>query len=90
MVRECSSGLVRKLTRAFPDLMRAWYLDLVQSQDANQRRFVSESLRPVVENKWFHKEPDYALGIIKHLFQESAPYPRTSVGNNLSDRLADS
>jgi len=87
IVRECSSGLVRKLTRAFPDLMRAWYLDLVQSEDPNQRRFVSESLRPVVENKWFQKDPEYALGIIQHLFQESAPYPRTSVGNNLSDWL---
>ena len=48
---------------------------------------MSESLRPVVENKWFHKNPDYALGIIRHLFQESAPYPRTSVGNSLSDWL---
>ena len=46
---------------------------------------MSESLRPVVENRWFHKQPDYALGVIRHLFQESDPYPRTSVGNNLSD-----
>jgi 3-methyladenine DNA glycosylase AlkC len=27
------------------------------------------------------------LGIIRHLFFESDPYPRTSVGNNLSDWL---
>jgi 3-methyladenine DNA glycosylase AlkC len=87
IVRECSSGLVRKLTRAFPDLMRAWYLDLVQSEDPNQRRFVSESLRPVVENKWFQKDPEYALGIIQNLYYESDPYPRTSVGNSLSDWL---
>jgi len=87
IVRECSSGLVRKLTKAFPDEMRTWYLKLVQSQDPNQRRFVSESLRPVVENKWFKKEPEYPLGIIKHLFFESTPYPRTSVGNSLSDWL---
>jgi 3-methyladenine DNA glycosylase AlkC len=46
---------------------------------------VSESLRPVVENRWFHKNPEYALGIIQYLYTESAPYPRTSVGNNLSD-----
>ena len=58
---------------------------MVRSEDPNQRRFVSESLRPVVENRWFHKEPEYALGVIKHLFKESAPYPRTSVGNSLSD-----
>jgi len=58
---------------------------MVKSQDPNQRRFVSESLRPVVENRWFHKKPEYALGVIKHLFKESALYPRTSVGNSLSD-----
>jgi 3-methyladenine DNA glycosylase AlkC len=85
IVRECASGLVRKLTKAFPKEVRAWYLALVKSPDPNLRRFVSESLRPVVENRWFHKDPDYALGVIRHLFQESAPYPRTSVGNNLSD-----
>ena len=87
IVRECSSGLVRKLVKAYPEEMRSWYLEMVQSDDPNQRRFVSESLRPVVENKWFKNDPDYALGIIKHLFFESDPYPRTSVGNSLSDWL---
>jgi hypothetical protein len=85
IVRECASGLVRKLTKAFPKEVRAWYFDLVKSPDPNLRRFVSESLRPVVENRWFHTKPDYALGVIRHLFQEGSPYPRTSVGNNLSD-----
>jgi len=85
IARECASGLVRKLTRAFPGQIRSWYLELVKSDDPNQRRFVSESLRPVVENRWFHKDPEYALGIISHLFKEAEPYPRTSVGNNLSD-----
>ena len=85
IVRECSSGLVRKLIKAYPEESKIWYLGLVKSPDPNQRRFVSESLRPVVENRWFHKEPNYALGVIKHLFRESAPYPRSSVGNNLSD-----
>ena len=85
IVRECASGLVRKLIQTFPEESRIWYLELVESPDPNQRRFVSESLRPVVENRWFHKEPEYALGVIRHLFKESDPYPRTSVGNNLSD-----
>ena len=85
IVRECASGLVRKVIKAFPRESRSWYLDLVKSPNPNQRRFVSESLRPVVENRWFHKQPAYALDILQHLFQESAPYPRTSVGNNLSD-----
>ena len=85
IVRECSSGFVRKTIKEYPDQIRRWYLEMVKSEDPNQRRFVSESLRPVVENRWFHKDPEYALDIIKHLFQEQAPYPRTSVGNNLSD-----
>ena len=85
IVRECASGLVRKLIKAFPEKTRDWYLKLVLSPDPNQRRFVSESLRPVVENRWFHNDPEYPLGIIKSLFKEAIPYPRTSVGNNISD-----
>ncbi|MCJ7735502.1 MAG: hypothetical protein MUP11_13265 [Anaerolineales bacterium] len=85
IVRECASGLVRKLTKKYPQEMREWYLVMVRSADPNQRRFVSESLRPVVENRWFHKDSEYSLGVIRHLFKEPAPYPRTSVGNNLSD-----
>lgn len=85
IVRECASGLFRKLIKAYPEEIRTWYLELVHSPDPNHRRFISESLRPVVENRWFHKEPEYALGVIRHLFQEEAPYPRTSLGNNLSD-----
>jgi 3-methyladenine DNA glycosylase AlkC len=85
IVRECASGLIRKLVKRYPDQIQGWYLKMVHSPNPNQRRFVSESLRPVVENRWFHKQPDYALGIIKYLYKESAPYPRTSVGNSLSD-----
>jgi hypothetical protein len=57
------------------------------SPHPNLRHFVSESLRPVVENRWFHKTPNYALEIIEHLFLETAPFPPTSVGNNLSGRM---
>ena len=85
IVRECSSGFIRKLVKEYPDQIRSWYLEMVRSKDPKQRRFVSESLRPVVENRWFHKEPEYALGVIRHLFQDASPYPRTSVGNSLSD-----
>ena len=85
IVRECASGLIRGLLKSFPDEMSHWYLQLVKSDDPNLRRFASESLRPVAENRWMHKQPDYALSIIQHLYQEEAPYPRTSVGNSLSD-----
>jgi 3-methyladenine DNA glycosylase AlkC len=49
------------------------------------RRFVSETLRPVADNRWLQKEPGTSLEILRHLFREAHPYPRTSVGNNLSD-----
>lgn len=84
-MREFAAGWVSKLTEKFPDKMKKEYLELVKSKDPNLRRFVSESLRPVKENKWFHKKPEYPFSIIKHLFKEPKPYPRTSVGNNLSD-----
>jgi 3-methyladenine DNA glycosylase AlkC len=85
IVRECASGLIKKLIKAFPEEMKKWYLALVKSKDPLKRRFGSESLRPVAENRWIHKQPEYALSIIKHLFRESDPYPRTSIGNSLSD-----
>jgi 3-methyladenine DNA glycosylase AlkC len=84
-MREFAAGWVLKLIEKFPEKIKKEYLKLVKSKDSNLRRFVPESLRPVKENKWFHKKPEYPFSIIKHLFNESKPYPRTSVGNNLSD-----
>ena len=84
-VRESAAGLIRQLVKHYPEPFHEWYLQLVKSQNPYTRRFVSESLRPVVENKWFLKNPDYPLSILKFLFNETHPYPRTSVGNNLSD-----
>lgn len=59
--------------------------ELAQSSQPNQRRFSSETLRPVVENHWLQKEPQISLSVLRRLFHERHPYPRTSVGNNLSD-----
>ncbi len=85
MLREFAQGLVRRIIHGHPALMKARYLTLISSRDPNLRRYVSESLRPVAENRRFQKDPDYPLSILRGLFLESAPYPRTSVGNNLSD-----
>ena len=30
-------------------------------------------------------ESEYSLGVLRLMFREAHPYPRTSVGNNLSD-----
>ena len=65
--------------------MKEYLLKLVKSEDANIRRFVAETLRPVQENRWFYRNPDYPLSILRYMFKESSPYPRTSVGNNLGD-----
>ena len=55
------------------------------SPDPNLRRFASETLRPVCENRWLYGEPEYSLSILRKLFREKHRYPRSSVGNNLSD-----
>ena len=84
-VRELAQMFFRKLIAKHPDRMQRYLLHLVKSKDANIRRFVAETLRPVQENRWFYRNPDYPLAILRKMFRESAPYPRTSVGNNLSD-----
>ena len=84
-VREFAQMFFRKLIRKWPDQMKEYLLQLASSEDPRIRRFVSETLRPVKENRWFYEKPDYSLSILRSLFEESSEYPRTSVGNNLSD-----
>ena len=84
-MREFAQMFFRKLIRKWPDAMKEYLLNLTKSKDPNIRRFVNETLRPVKENKWFYNNPDYSLSILRKLFRESSSYPRTSVGNNLSD-----
>ncbi len=84
-LREHAQMFFRRLIKAHPAEMQEFLLRLVKSEDPNLRRFVSETMRPVQENRWFYKDPEYSLTVLRHLFRESAPYPRTSVGNNLSD-----
>jgi 3-methyladenine DNA glycosylase AlkC len=83
--REYAQGLFRKVVKAHPVAIRPHLLEYVQSNSPNLRRFVSEMLRPVVENKWLHHDFEYSVSILRYLFKELHPYPRTSVGNNLSD-----
>lgn len=83
--REYAQGLFRKIIKKHPVEIREYLLQMVQSEEPNLRRFVSETLRPVVENKWLYKDIDYSLSILRYLYKEPHPYPRTSVGNNLSD-----
>jgi len=75
----------RKLIRAHPKEMKAFLIKLSKSNNPNLRRFAAETLRPVQENRWFYEQPGYPLSVLRRMFAESAPYPRTAVGNNLSD-----
>ena len=84
-MREFAQMFFRKIIQKNPNEAREYLLKLAASKDPNTRRFVAETLRPVKENKWFYKHPDYPLSILRNLFKESSAYPRTSVGNNLSD-----
>lgn len=84
-LREYSQMYFRKFIKNHPERSSEFLLEQVKSKSENLRRFVSETLRPVQENRWFAKDPEYALRILKHLFKETKAYPRTSVGNNLSD-----
>jgi 3-methyladenine DNA glycosylase AlkC len=84
-MREFAQMFFRKLIQKWPDEMKEHLLKLTGSKDPNIRRFVSETLRPVKENRWFYKRPNYSLSILRNLFRENSEYPRTSVGNNLSD-----
>ncbi len=83
--RELAQMFFRKIIKKHPPTAKKILLNLVNSSYSNVRRFVAETLRPVQENKWFYERPEYPLSILRNLFKESSSYPRTSVGNNLSD-----
>ena len=84
-MRECSAGFIRKLIKEYPDELKKWYLRQVVSKNPLLRRFACESIRPVSDNKWLIERSDFVFSIIENLYTESNSYPRTSVGNNLSD-----
>jgi 3-methyladenine DNA glycosylase AlkC len=84
-MREFAQMFFRKLIQKKPNEAKEFLLKLAVSNDANARRFVAETLRPVKENGWFYTRPEYPLSILRNLFRENLAYPRISVGNNLSD-----
>jgi len=85
ITREFSQYFFRRIINARPDEAREMLTEFSRSGDPKMRRFVAETLRPVKENRWFYKDPEYPLSILRGLFMESDRYARTSVGNNLSD-----
>jgi 3-methyladenine DNA glycosylase AlkC len=85
IVREFTAIGFRRLIHPESDEVFQWLKTIAQSTNPNLRRLVGETLRPVAENRWLNKHPQMSLDILRHMFREAHPYPRTSVGNNLSD-----
>ncbi|MBN1786109.1 MAG: hypothetical protein JW825_03850 [Candidatus Methanofastidiosa archaeon] len=84
-MRELAQFFFRRVIKGHPEDARKHLSSWSRSPDPMLRRFVAETLRPVKENKWFYKEPEYPLSVLRGLFREHNSYPRTSIGNNLSD-----
>ena len=84
-VREFASSGFRRIIKTNRDVSLPWLWQCARNENPNVRRFASETLRPVVENRWLNNAPYPSLEILRLLFCEPHPYPRTSVGNNLSD-----
>lgn len=85
VVREFAAAGFHKVIAAQSEVVRPWLMETARSGDPNVRRFVSEALRPVTDLRWINQQPRYSLDVLRLLFREENPYPRTSVGNNLSD-----
>lgn len=83
--REFAQGAFRPLITPHTEFVLPWLRQMVVSKSPNQRRFASETLRPVTTNQWLTRQPEVSLSVLRLLFREPHPYPRTSVGNNLSD-----
>jgi 3-methyladenine DNA glycosylase AlkC len=82
---EFAAGAFRKVIVPNKEIVRGWLLQCACGANPRLRRFVAETLRPVTINQWLIKEPEYSLAALRLMFHEAHPYPRTSVGNNLSD-----
>jgi len=84
-VCEFAASGVHRLIKPCRQVVLPWLKKAAQSDSPRLRRMVSETLRPVTDNRWLQDEPETSLEILRLLFREAHRYPRTSVGNNLSD-----
>jgi len=87
-VRETTQSVMRELMQDFPEeIIQLYDNDWLDAPEANVRRCVSESLRPVLVNgkNWIRENPQESIKRLKQLNRDSSLYVRKSVGNNLSD-----
>lgn len=85
VIREFAQGGFRPVVTPNRETVLPWLKKMAMDKNPNRRRFAAETLRPVTDNRWMYKEPEYSLSVLRLMFRETHPYPRTSVGNNLSD-----
>lgn len=85
VVREFAAGAFHQVISVQREDLLPWLQEFALSPSARLRRFIAESLRPVAANRWINQQPEYSLSVLRLLFREPDPYPRASVGNNLSD-----
>ena len=85
VIREFAQGSFRQVIKPNVDIVLLWLTQMAVAASPNLRRFASETLRPVTTNRWIFEQPEASLSVLRLLFREPHPYPRTSVGNNLSD-----
>lgn len=84
-LREYAQMFFRKIIKEHPQKSYNFLREQAEAKSPYIRIFVAETLRPVQENKWLFQQIDYSLSILKLFYRENHPYPRTAVGNNLSD-----
>ena len=84
-IKEFVQMFVRKITKKHPQKVQEYLMELAVDESPDKRRFASECLRPVAENRWINDDPEFSLTVLRLLFKESDEFPRVSVGNNLSD-----
>jgi aminopeptidase YwaD len=85
VVREFAQGAFRRVIGPNRMVVHPWLMQNAADARPELRRFVAETLRPVTTNQWLYADPEYLLSVLRRMYREPHPYPRTSVGNNLSD-----
>ena len=85
VTREFTAAGLHKLIAAHRERILPWLQEGARDPDPNLRRMVSEALRPVTNLRWIQEQPQFSLSVLRLMFAEAQRYPRTSVGNNLSD-----
>jgi 3-methyladenine DNA glycosylase AlkC len=85
VVREFAAAGWRQMIGPCREVVLPWLKTAAKSPSPRLRRLAGESLRPVADNRWLNREPQTSLEVLRLLFREPHPYPRTSAGNNPSD-----